>query len=68
MSLARMVFRPAVRSVRSAHHSHSPNNGATLADMTKWKPQTPDSFVYDGYATAVSFFESDYLFIYSPSL
>lgn len=52
MSLARLVFRPAVRSVRNAHNL--PNNGATLADMTKWKPQTPDSVVYDGYATAVS--------------
>lgn len=57
MSLARLVFRPAVRSVRYGHSSHNlPNNGATLPDMTKWKPQTPDSFIYDGYATAVSYY------------
>ncbi|KAI6217444.1 Cytochrome c oxidase polypeptide VIIc [Aphelenchoides besseyi] len=44
------IFRPLMRSVRRDHHL--PNHGATLPDMTKWKPQTPDSFIYDGYALA----------------
>lgn len=53
MSLPRLVFRPLVRSVRTAHTSHNlPHNGATLPDMSKWRPQTPDSFIHDGYATA----------------
>jgi len=54
MSLARVTaFRPLVRNVKSVRNAHNlPNNGATLPDMTKWKPQTPDSFVYDGYATS----------------
>lgn len=60
MSLARVAFRPLLRSTRSAGHSshHLPNHGATLPDMTKWKPQTPDGPFYDGWAGAVSYFES----------
>lgn len=49
------VFRPAVNAVRKAHHVADPNNGARLADMTKWKPQTPTSFIHDGYAVSVSY-------------
>lgn len=48
------VFRPALRAVRKAHHVADPNNGARLADMTKWTPQTPTSFIHDGYALSVS--------------
>lgn len=55
MSLARVAFRPVVRSIRfgSTGH-HAPNHGATLPDMTKWEPQTPNGPVHDGWATAVS--------------
>ncbi|KAI6230106.1 Cytochrome c oxidase polypeptide VIIc [Aphelenchoides fujianensis] len=50
LSASKAAFRPLVRSVRCG--SNLPNHGHTLPDMTKWKPQTPKSFVYDGYATA----------------
>ncbi|CAD5211593.1 unnamed protein product [Bursaphelenchus xylophilus] len=44
------IFRPALRTARNSHHAPLPNHGATLPDMTKWKPQTPTSFIHDGYA------------------